>query len=78
MTTQELRKLSIDKLQAELQTAVEQHSQNYRTHSAGELPNPRVLRNNRRDIARVKTVMSEKRREEKAEPKAEVKESSNV
>ncbi len=78
MTTQELRKLSMDKLQAELQTAVEQYSQNYRTHSAGELANPTVLKINRRDIARVKTVMSEKRREEKAEPKAEVKESSNV
>lgn len=69
MTALELRKLTMEKLQLQLQTNVQQHNENYRTHSAGELPNPRVLQSNRRDIARVKTVMSEKRREERANAK---------
>ena len=61
MKTQELRDLDIKALEAKVNELEEQHF-NFRFQAElGQLENPMKLRDVRRDIARVKTILNEKR-----------------
>lgn len=59
MKASELRALPIDKLNAQLIEKVAAHIESRRSLAAGELANPRVIRNQRREIALHKTVIAE-------------------
>ena len=62
MKASELRGKSVaelDKLLVEKRTEL---VGNLRSLAAGELPNPRVVSNNRRDIARIHTCLTEARK----------------
>lgn len=59
----DLRKEDLKVLASKLVDVQKDLTEAHRTHAAGELVNPRVLRNYRKDIARLKTVMVEKARE---------------
>lgn len=64
MKVTELRTVSIDELTQKLQAFETEVRDNRRSLAAGELANPRVIRRKRRDIAQIKTIIAEKRREE--------------
>lgn len=59
----ELRKKDVTTLAKQLVDVQKDLADARRSHVAGELVNPRVLRNYRKDIARLKTIMVEKARE---------------
>lgn len=64
MKITELRKLSIAELNKQLVDTHVELTSSRRTLAAGELANPRIVRNQRREIAVLKTVLAELRREE--------------
>lgn len=64
MKVTELRTASIDELTQKLQVFEAEVRDNRRSLAAGELANSRVIRRTRRDIAQIKTIIAEKRREE--------------
>lgn len=73
----ELRKLSVADLDKQL---VEKHAEltsSRRSLAAGELANPLVVRSQRREIAVLKTVLAELRKEEKINDN-KTKEKDNV
>ncbi|MBC7746398.1 50S ribosomal protein L29 [Pedobacter sp.] len=63
MKASELRALTIDKLNAQLIEKSATLNESRRTLAAGELANPRVIRNQRREIALLKTVIAEQLRD---------------
>lgn len=63
MKASELRSLSAEELQQRLKDTQVSLNEARRTHAAGELPNPRVLGNTRREIALLKTLIAEQRRD---------------
>lgn len=63
MKVAELRALSLEDLQAKLAEKTQEHVENRRSLAAGELANPRVIRNGRREIAVLKTVIAEQLRD---------------
>lgn len=60
MKATELRTKSIQELNTLLAEARKTLLENKRALAAGELPNPRVVTKTRREIARIRTLMSEK------------------
>jgi ribosomal protein L29 len=69
MSVKELRALTLDKLVAELTTKRGEARDSRKALAAGELANPRVIRNQRREIATLNTLIAEKRRETKLKEK---------
>ncbi len=59
----ELRNLSLDALEDKLQKLTEEQFNLRFRNSMSQLENPRLLREVRRNIARVQTVLNEKRSE---------------
>ena len=64
VSASDLRKQSVKELSETLKTVKADLAEARRTHSAGELVNPRVLGMFKKTIARVQTLMVEKSREE--------------
>jgi len=62
MKSQELKELSGDELRTREKELADQLFKLRFQHTLGQLENPMKLRNIRREIARVKTVLDEKRR----------------
>ena len=62
MKARELRELSEDELQAKERELTEQLFKLRFQHSLGQLENAMKLRNVKRDIARIKTVLEDKTR----------------
>ena len=62
MKPQELKELSADELRTKEKELADQLFKLRFQHSLGQLENPMKLRNIRREIARVKTILDEKRR----------------
>ena len=60
MKATELRGKSTDELNKLLGETRQALLESKRALAAGELPNPRVVAKNRRDIARIQTILSEK------------------
>jgi len=61
MKAAELRTKSVDELQTLLGETKTTLLENKRALAAGELPNPRVVGKTRRDIARIQTLIREKK-----------------
>lgn len=70
MKAKELREMTIDELELKEKELVEQYFGAKMKASLGQLENPAILRNMRRDIARIKTFIRQKRnsRMQKTEP----------
>ena len=64
VTTEELRKQTLAELAETLKSVKADYAEAAKSHAAGELVNPRVLAMNKKTIARVKTLIVEKTREE--------------
>jgi large subunit ribosomal protein L29 len=62
MKPQELKELSADELRTKEKELADQLFKLRFQHTLGQLENPMKLRNIRREIARIKTVLDEKRR----------------
>ena len=62
MKPQELKELSADELRTKEKELSDQLFKLRFQHTLGQLENPMKLRNIRREIARIKTVLDEKRR----------------
>lgn len=62
MKASELRGKSVAELDQLLVEKRTELTGNLRSLAAGELPNPRVVNNNRRDIARIHTCLTEARK----------------
>jgi large subunit ribosomal protein L29 len=62
MKPQELKELSDDELRTKEKELADQLFKLRFQHTLGQLENPMKLRNIRREIARIKTVLEEKRR----------------
>jgi len=62
MKPQELKELSADELRTREKDLTDQLFKLRFQHTLGQLENPMKLRNIRREIARIKTVLDEKRR----------------
>lgn len=62
MKTSELRGKTVAELEKMLKESRTELLNNQRSLAAGELPNPRVVGNNRRDIARIHTCLAEARK----------------
>ena len=62
MKPQELKELSDDELRTKEKELADQLFKLRFQHTLGQLENPMKLRNIRREIARIKTVLDEKRR----------------
>ncbi len=60
MKASELRTKSINDLHVQLAESRKTLLENKKALAAGELPNPRVVTKTRREIALIKTVLSEK------------------
>ncbi len=60
MKIKEIRSMSIDDLTQKNESLVEELFKLRFRHTAGRLDSPSVMKNVRRDIARVKTVLTEK------------------
>jgi ribosomal protein L29 len=63
MKLSELRALSAAEQNTKLVELAEAHNESRRSLAAGELANPRVIRNQRREIAQLKTVIAEQLRD---------------
>lgn len=61
MKISELRGMKIADIEKKLAEARKDYQESKRSLAAGELPNPRVVGNNRRQIARLKTIQREKK-----------------
>lgn len=59
MKAQELRTKSVEELNKLLDSAKAELNDNRRSLAAGELPNPRVVGKTRKQIARLKTIITE-------------------
>jgi ribosomal protein L29 len=70
MKATELRTKKVSELQDLLTKSREELIENKRSLAAGELPNPRVVGKNRRDIARILSVLAEKVNETSKEGEA--------
>ncbi|MBF0287205.1 MAG: 50S ribosomal protein L29 [SAR324 cluster bacterium] len=64
MKVAELRNLAIDELEGKLVDMEEEQLRRRCNKVISQLPNIMLLRQGRRDIARVKTIINEKRRKE--------------
>ncbi len=62
MKPQELRELSDDELRTKEKELADQLFKLRFQHTLGQLDNPAKLRNIRREVARIKTLLEEKRR----------------
>lgn len=67
MKTTKLRTKSVDELVQALEAARVELKDAVRSQAAGELANQRVITTNRRDVARIATILAEKRRENQKE-----------
>tara|TARA_E500000331_G_C17264853_1_gene716713 strand:+ start:596 stop:814 length:219 start_codon:yes stop_codon:yes gene_type:complete len=67
MNANELRAKSVDELDEELQSLVKERFTHRMQQSTGQLTQTHLLKEVAKDIARVKTVLNEKRREADAE-----------
>jgi len=63
MKAKQLRELATDELQQSYQDRLKEHFDLRKVKVAGKLDNPLQLRQKRRDIARIKTVLNERMRE---------------
>lgn len=70
MKPEEIRKLPLDKIEAELDEAREELMRLRFRKATGELTNTDLPRFQRREIARLETILREKRAEQKAEGEA--------
>lgn len=61
MKAKELREMTIDELELKEKELVEQYFRAKMKASLGQLENPSILRNMRKDIARIKTFIRQKR-----------------
>lgn len=64
-TTADLRTKSVGELQSLLKETYTTQMESKKSLAAGELPNPRVVGKTRKEVARIKTILSEKLRETK-------------
>ncbi len=60
MKAKEIRDLSADEIRERIREEEEQLSQLHFQHAIAELPNPMVLREKRRLVARLTTILKEK------------------
>jgi large subunit ribosomal protein L29 len=60
MKAKEIRDLSTDEIRERIREEEEQLSQLHFQHAIAELPNPMVLREKRRLVARLTTILKEK------------------
>lgn len=63
MKVNELRALSVEELETKLLEIEEEQLRRRCNQVIAQLPNVRLLRQGRRDIAQVKTIINEKKRE---------------
>ena len=70
MNATELRTKGVDELTTLLAQKQAELGESYRSLAAGELPNPRVVRNTRRDIARIMTCLTEANQSEPSKGEA--------
>ncbi len=66
MKAKEIRDLSADEIRERIREEEEQLSQLHFQHAIAELPNPMVLREKRRLVARLTTILKEKAQEQAA------------
>ena len=59
MKTAEVRALSVEELAEKIETAKAQYNQMLLNHAVSPLENPSEIKKARRDIARMKTVLTE-------------------
>ena len=70
MKTAELRTKTVAELQTLLAEKRAELTTNQRSLAAGELPNPRVVSKNRREIARIHTCLAQARNNETSKGEA--------
>ncbi|MDD5482714.1 MAG: 50S ribosomal protein L29 [Kiritimatiellae bacterium] len=63
MKTKELRELATDELKQSYQERLKEYFDLRKVKATGKLDNPLQLRQKRRDIARIKTLLNERTRE---------------
>ena len=61
MKTAEVRALSVEELAEKIETAKAQYNQMLLTHAVSPLENPSQIKAARRDIARMMTILTEKK-----------------
>ena len=61
MKTAEVRALSLEELAEKIETAKAQYNQMLLTHAVSPLENPSQIKAARRDIARMMTILTEKK-----------------
>ena len=61
MKTTEVRALTLEELAEKIETAKAQYNQMLLNHAVSPLENPSEIKKARRDIARMKTILTEKR-----------------
>ncbi|QXD16723.1 50S ribosomal protein L29 [Rhodocaloribacter litoris] len=66
MKAKEIRELSAEEIRARIKEEEDQLNQLNFQHAIAELPNPMLLRQKRRLIARLKTILNEKEKAEAA------------
>ncbi len=66
MKAKEIRDLSADEIRERIREEKEQLNQLHFQHAIAELPNPMVLREKRRLVARLTTILKEKETEQVA------------
>lgn len=66
MKPDEIRPLSIEEIDKRIEEEQEDLEQLHFEHAIAQLPNPMILRQKRRTIARLKTIRGEKQRAEQA------------
>lgn len=64
MKPKEIRELSTEEITTRIEEETEQVDQLTFQHAIADLQNPMVLREKRREIARLKTILNERRMEE--------------
>jgi len=64
MKAKEIRELSTEEITTRIEEETEQVDQLTFQHAIADLQNPMVLRQKRREIARLKTILNERRMEE--------------
>ncbi len=61
MKTTEIRNLSVEELKEKIAGAQAQYQQMLLTHAVSPLENPSLIKKERRDIARMLTILNEKK-----------------
>jgi large subunit ribosomal protein L29 len=61
MKTTEIRNLTVEELQERIDTAKAQYNQMLLNHAVAPLENPSLIKKERRDIARMLTILNEKK-----------------